>query len=140
VRDLIAGSGRCSQARSRSGSGSRRCSPISPKRSRKGEARADSLRRTRSDSKAKRLADPRLGDIYQSVNAPGLRVGDIVLVEAGDNIPSDGEIVESFASVNETAITGESAPVVREAGGDRSAVTGGTIDSRRGWIASLCSR
>ncbi len=92
----------------------------------RGKAQADSLRRTRSDTKAKRLADPKLDDIYQSVNALDLRVGDIVLVEAGDVIPSDGEIVEGFASVNEAAITGESAPVVREAGGDRSAVTGGT--------------
>ena len=92
----------------------------------RGKAQADSLRRTRSDTRAKRLADSKLGDIYQSVNALDLRVGDIVLVEAGDVIPSDGEIVEGFASVNEAAITGESAPVVREAGGDRSAVTGGT--------------
>ena len=92
----------------------------------RGKAQADSLRRTRSDTRAKRLADPKLGDIYQSVNALDLRVGDVVLVEAGDVIPSDGEIIEGFASVNEAAITGESAPVVREAGGDRSAVTGGT--------------
>jgi K+-transporting ATPase ATPase B chain len=92
----------------------------------RGKAQADSLRRTRSDTKAKRLADLKLGDIYQTVNALDLRVGDIVLVEAGDTIPSDGEIIEGFASVNEAAITGESAPVVREAGGDRSAVTGGT--------------
>ncbi len=92
----------------------------------RGKAQADSLRRTRSDTKAKRLTDPKLGDIYQSVNALDLRVGDVVLVEAGDTIPSDGEIIEGFASVNEAAITGESAPVVREAGGDRSAVTGGT--------------
>ena len=92
----------------------------------RGKAQAESLRRTRSDTRAKRLADPKLGDIYQSVNAQDLRVGDVVLVEAGDVIPGDGEIIEGFASVNEAAITGESAPVVREAGGDRSAVTGGT--------------
>ena len=92
----------------------------------RGKAQAESLRRTRSDTRAKRLADPKLGDIYQGVNAQDLRVGDVVLVEAGDVIPGDGEIIEGFASVNEAAITGESAPVVREAGGDRSAVTGGT--------------
>ena len=65
-------------------------------------------------------------DTYQKVNAVDLRVGDVVLVEAGDVIPGDGEIIEGLASVNESAITGESAPVIREAGGDRSAVTGGT--------------
>ena len=92
----------------------------------RGKAQAESLRRTRSDTKAKRLADLKLGDIYQTVNALDLRVGDVVLVEPGDTVPGDGEIIEGFASVNEAAITGESAPVVREAGGDRSAVTGGT--------------
>jgi K+-transporting ATPase ATPase B chain len=93
----------------------------------RGKAQADSLRRARSDTRAKRLVDAKaLGDIYQGVNALDLRVGDVVLVEAGDVIPGDGEIVEGFASVNEAAITGESAPVIREAGGDRSAVTGGT--------------
>jgi K+-transporting ATPase ATPase B chain len=93
----------------------------------RGKAQAESLKRTRSDTPAKRLVDAKaLGDIYQGVNALDLRVGDVVLVEAGDVIPGDGEIVEGFASVNEAAITGESAPVIREAGGDRSAVTGGT--------------
>ena len=93
----------------------------------RGKAQADALRRARSDTRAKRLVDAKaLGDIYQGVNALDLRVGDVVLVEAGDVIPGDGEIVEGFASVNEAAITGESAPVIREAGGDRSAVTGGT--------------
>jgi K+-transporting ATPase ATPase B chain len=93
----------------------------------RGKAQAESLRRTRSDTRAKRLVDAKaLGDIYQGVNALDLRVGDVVLVEAGDVIPGDGDIVEGFASVNEAAITGESAPVIREAGGDRSAVTGGT--------------
>ena len=62
----------------------------------------------------------------ETVPARRLKVGDIVLVEAGDIIPADGEVVEGIASVNESAITGESAPVIREAGGDRSAVTGGT--------------
>ena len=93
----------------------------------RGKAQAATLRRSRSDTRAKRLLDAKaLGDIYQGVNALDLRVGDVVLVEAGDVIPGDGEIVEGFASVNEAAITGESAPVIREAGGDRSAVTGGT--------------
>jgi K+-transporting ATPase ATPase B chain len=93
----------------------------------RGKAQADTLRKSRSDTQAKRYVDPKhLGDIYQSVNALDLRVGDVVLVEAGDVIPGDGEIVEGLASVNESAITGESAPVIREAGGDRSAVTGGT--------------
>ncbi|WP_439955338.1 P-type ATPase, partial [Klebsiella pneumoniae] len=63
---------------------------------------------------------------YETVPGTSLKVGDLVLVEAGDLIPSDGEVVEGVASVNEAAITGESAPVIRESGGDRSAVTGGT--------------
>ena len=67
-----------------------------------------------------------LGAVVQTVPALDLRVGDVVLVEAGDIIPSDGDIIEGVASVNESAITGESAPVIREAGGDRCAVTGGT--------------
>jgi K+-transporting ATPase ATPase B chain len=93
----------------------------------RGKAQAESLRRTRSDTRAKRLVDAKsLGDLFQGVNALDLRVGDVVLCEPGDVIPGDGEIVEGFASVNEAAITGESAPVIREAGGDRSAVTGGT--------------
>jgi K+-transporting ATPase ATPase B chain len=93
----------------------------------RGKAQADALRKTRSDTRAKRYLDAKnLGDIYEPVNALDLRVGDIVLVEAGDIIPGDGDIIEGVASVNESAITGESAPVIREAGGDRSAVTGGT--------------
>ncbi len=93
----------------------------------RGKAQADALRRTRSDTRAKRYVDPKnLGDILQGVNALDLRIGDVVLVEAGDTIPGDGEIVEGLATVNESAITGESAPVIREGGGDRSAVTGGT--------------
>lgn len=91
----------------------------------RGKAQAASLRRTRSDAQAKRLRGGK-GDHYETISALDLHVGDIVLVEAGDLIPSDGEIVEGLASVNESAITGESAPVIREAGGDRSAVTGGT--------------
>ena len=94
----------------------------------RGKAQAEALRRTRSDTQAKRYVDTRnLGDIIQRVNAQDLRLGDIVLVEAGDIVPGDGEIIEGVASVNESAITGESAPVIREAGGDRSAVTGGTM-------------
>jgi K+-transporting ATPase ATPase B chain len=93
----------------------------------RGKAQAETLRRSRSDARAKRYLDPaNLGGLYEGVNALDLNVGDIVLVEAGEMIPGDGEIVEGLASVNEAAITGESAPVIREAGGDRSAVTGGT--------------
>src|SRR5208282_4502909 len=93
----------------------------------RGKAQAESLRRSRSDARAKRYLDPEnLKGVYEGVNALDLRVGDVVLVEAGEMIPGDGDIVEGLASVNESAITGESAPVIREAGGDRSAVTGGT--------------
>ena len=93
----------------------------------RGKAQADALRRTRSDTHAKRYIDPKnLNGLVEGVNALDLRLGDIVLVEAGEIIPGDGDIVEGVASVNESAITGESAPVIREAGGDRSAVTGGT--------------
>jgi K+-transporting ATPase ATPase B chain len=91
----------------------------------RGKAAADSLRATRVTTKAKRLADPAKSTVVPTP-AHELAVGDIVLVEAGDVVPSDGEIIEGMASVNEAAITGESAPVIRESGGDRSAVTGGT--------------
>ncbi|CAH1649453.1 potassium-transporting ATPase subunit KdpB [Chelatococcus asaccharovorans] len=91
----------------------------------RGKAQADSLRRTRSETQAKLLVGESRAD-YKIVPGTSLKVGDIVLVEAGDIIPSDGEVVEGVASVNEAAITGESAPVIRESGGDRSAVTGGT--------------
>jgi K+-transporting ATPase ATPase B chain len=91
----------------------------------RGKAQADSLRRTRTETKAKLLSGPDAKN-YKIVPGTSLKVGDIVLVEAGDTIPSDGEIIEGIASVNEAAITGESAPVIRESGGDRSAVTGGT--------------
>jgi len=90
----------------------------------RGKAQAESLRKTRTESQAKLLAGS--GNTYRLVSGTSLRVGDVVLVEAGDNIPSDGEVIEGVASVNEAAITGESAPVIRESGGDRSAVTGGT--------------
>ena len=92
----------------------------------RGRARAESLRRARTDTMAKRLANPADRGSVTMVPAPDLKRGTIVLVETGDLIPSDGEIIEGVASVNESAITGESAPVIREAGGDRSAVTGGT--------------
>ncbi|CAK7255940.1 MULTISPECIES: potassium-transporting ATPase subunit KdpB [unclassified Shinella] len=90
----------------------------------RGKAQADSLRRTRTETQAKLLSNGN-GD-YKMVAGNSLKVGDIVLVEPGDIIPSDGEVIEGVASVNEAAITGESAPVIRESGGDRSAVTGGT--------------
>ena len=93
----------------------------------RGKAQADALRRTRTDTRAKRYIDPEnLGGVVEGVNALDLRLGDVVLVEANEVIPGDGEILEGVASVNKLAITGESAPVIREAGGDRSAVTGGT--------------
>ncbi len=91
----------------------------------RGKAQAATLRRARTDATAKRLADPAARQ-WKSVPATELRQGDVVLVEAGDLIPSDGDVIEGVASVNEAAITGESAPVIRESGGDRSAVTGGT--------------
>src|SRR5471030_284713 len=91
----------------------------------RGKAQAATLRKSRTETVAKRLAELSATK-WIDVPATKLRKGDIVLVEAGDLIPSDGEIVEGVASVNEAAITGESAPVIRESGGDRSAVTGGT--------------
>ncbi|MGN7961427.1 potassium-transporting ATPase subunit KdpB [Brucella sp. 22210] len=91
----------------------------------RGKAQAESLRRTRTETQAKLLNGDSKTD-YKTVAGTSLKVGDIVLVEAGDIIPSDGEVIEGVASVNEAAITGESAPVIRESGGDRSAVTGGT--------------
>jgi potassium-transporting ATPase ATP-binding subunit len=90
----------------------------------RGKAQAESLRKTRTESQAKLLSGS--DGTIRLVPGTSLKVGDIVLVEAGDNIPSDGEVIEGVASVNEAAITGESAPVIRESGGDRSAVTGGT--------------
>jgi K+-transporting ATPase ATPase B chain len=92
----------------------------------RGKAQAASLRRTRTKATAKRLAAPTRDAQQTSVASTDLRVGDHVLVEAGDMIPGDGEVVEGVASVNEAAVTGESAPVIRESGGDRSSVTGGT--------------
>ncbi|MBM7833535.1 potassium-transporting ATPase subunit KdpB [Clostridium sardiniense] len=89
----------------------------------RGKAQADALKSTKRDTKAK-LLKPDGG--YEIVNATELKKGDIVLVEAGDIIPNDGEVIEGLASVNEAAITGESAPVIKEAGGDFASVTGGT--------------
>ncbi|RVD28978.1 potassium-transporting ATPase subunit KdpB [Mesorhizobium sp. M4B.F.Ca.ET.017.02.2.1] len=91
----------------------------------RGKAQADSLRKARTETQAKLLAGEDRAK-FKLVPGTSLKVGDIVLVEAGDIIPSDGEVIEGVASVNEAAITGESAPVIRESGGDRSAVTGGT--------------
>ncbi len=92
----------------------------------RGKAQADALRKARKDVSAKKLASPKHGAKFTSVSATELRKDDAVLVEAGDTIPGDGEAIEGVASVDESAITGESAPVIRESGGDRSAVTGGT--------------
>lgn len=103
----------------------------------RGKAQADTLRKARQDVIAKRLkrgvertvhlADPaRRGDVLDDVASSSLRIDDVVFVAAGELIPADGEIIEGVASVDESAITGESAPVIRESGGDRSAVTGGT--------------
>ena len=91
----------------------------------RGKAQAETLRRQRTETQAKLLTGER-SERWKLVPSAGLKVGDVVLVEAGDIIPSDGEVIEGIASVNEAAITGESAPVIRELGGDRSAVTGGT--------------
>ena len=92
----------------------------------RGKAQAANLRRTRKETSAKKLPSPDYGTKSEMVAASTLRAGDFVLMEAGDLIPIDGEVVEGVASVDESAITGESAPVIRESGGERSAVTGGT--------------
>jgi K+-transporting ATPase ATPase B chain len=92
----------------------------------RGKAQADNLRKARKDVVAKRLEKPQRDAKFEEVTSARLRSGDVVLVEAGAFIPGDGEIIEGVASVDESAITGESAPVIRESGGDRSAVTGGT--------------
>lgn len=89
----------------------------------RGKAQAESLKKTKTDTKARKLDDK--GNIH-IVSSTDLKKGDIVLVEAGDLVPSDGEIIEGLASIDESAITGESAPVIKEAGGDFSSVTGGT--------------
>src|SRR5579883_2924269 len=92
----------------------------------RGKAQADTLRKARTTTVAKKLSTSNRTGPVREVTAPELRKGDLVLVEAGDVIPGDGDVVEGVASVDESAITGESAPVIRESGGDRSAVTGGT--------------
>lgn len=91
----------------------------------RGKAQAASMRRTKTETSAKLLAEA-TSSAWRSIPATSLKPGDVVLIEAGDIVPSDGEVIEGVASVNEAAITGESAPVIRESGGDRSAVTGGT--------------
>jgi K+-transporting ATPase ATPase B chain len=92
----------------------------------RGKAQAAELRRTRRVTQAKKLSRPQHGTKYELVSSTDLKRDDVFLVEAGGIIPADGEVIEGVASVNESAVTGESAPVIRESGGDRSAVTGGT--------------
>lgn len=92
----------------------------------RGKAQAEALRRTRHETTAKKLHSPEHHAAYETVVSTALRQGDMVLVEAGDIIPADGDVIDGIASVDESAVTGESAPVIRESGGDRSAVTGGT--------------
>jgi K+-transporting ATPase ATPase B chain len=94
----------------------------------RGKAQADALRKTKADTMARRLTgwQPGVPGVEDEVAAPLLQQGDIVVVEAGQAIPGDGDVIEGIASVDESAITGESAPVIRESGGDRSSVTGGT--------------
>jgi K+-transporting ATPase ATPase B chain len=92
----------------------------------RGKAQAEALRRSRRDTRAKLLRDSRRDSPYEVVSSAALRKGDVFLVAAGEIIGADGEVIEGIASVDESAITGESAPVIRESGGDRSAVTGGT--------------
>src|ERR1700723_1786587 len=92
----------------------------------RGKAQAETLRRQRTETQAKLITGAGDSQSYRLIPSTALKVDNVVLVEAGDIIPSDGEVIEGMASVNEAAITGESAPVIRESGGDRSAVTGGT--------------
>ncbi len=92
----------------------------------RGKAQAEALRKARQETKAKRLKSPKRGAAFDMVTSTVLHKGDVFLVETGETIAVDGEVIEGIASVDESAITGESAPVIRESGGDRSAVTGGT--------------
>ncbi len=92
----------------------------------RGKAQAEALRQMRRETSAKKLPQPERTARYEVVSSVALRQNDIFLVEPGDTIPADGEVIEGIASVDESAVTGESAPVIRESGGDRSAVTGGT--------------
>jgi potassium-transporting ATPase ATP-binding subunit len=105
----------------------------------RGKAQAESLRRARKETSAKKLAKPQYGSPYETIPASLLRKGDIVLIEAGDQVPMDGEAIEGVASVDESAITGESAPVIRECGGDRSAVTGGTRVLSDWLVVRICA-
>lgn len=93
----------------------------------RGKAQAASLKSLQSETQAKKILDPKNKDLFEIISASDLEIGDLVIARRGDVIPSDGEVVEGIALVNESAVTGESAPVVREAGGDISAVTGGTV-------------
>ncbi len=90
------------------------------------KAQAASLREAKRDVLAKKLVDPARHDAFELINASSLRKGDLVVIQAGDTIPADGEVIDGVAAVDESAITGESAPVIRESGGDFTAVTGGT--------------
>ena len=99
----------------------------------RGKAQAETLRKTKSETMAHRLLE---NGTTETIASAKLRSGDTVLVVAGEFIPGDGEVIEGVASVDESAITGESAPVIRESGGDRSAVTGGT---RVLWTKSRCA-
>ena len=92
----------------------------------KGKAQADSLKKARRDVMAKKLSNPKDRKKFESVSANVLRKNDVILVEIGDFVPADGQVIEGIASIDESAVTGESAPVIRESGGDRDAVTGGT--------------
>ncbi|MGI5855131.1 MAG: potassium-transporting ATPase subunit KdpB [Candidatus Merdivicinus sp.] len=100
----------------------------------RGKAQADSLRASKRDVDAHKISSPEKNGDAVTVSSASLKKGDLVLVRAGEQIPADGEVIEGAASVDESAITGESAPVIREAGGDRSAVTGGTT-VLSDWIA-----
>ena len=93
----------------------------------RGKAQAASLKAARRDTKAKKLVSANDRTNYKEVASNNLRMGDLVLVQAGDYIPGDGQVIQGVASVDESAITGESAPVIRESGGDRDSVTGGTL-------------
>ncbi len=99
----------------------------------RGKAQADTLRKSRRDTPARKLAGTTKDSAESTVSAASLRKGDVVLCAAGDYIPADGEVIDGVASVDESAITGESAPVIRESGGDRSSVTGGRASCRIGW-------
>lgn len=92
----------------------------------RGKAQADSLRAAKKDVEAHKIPSIDQKDKIEIVNSVSLKKGNFVIVKAGEQIPADGEVVDGAASVDESAITGESAPVIRESGGDRSAVTGGT--------------